>query len=343
MRNKLGLYPRYTALGASSRYRFYLYLPALQQAGLHPFIKPFFSNTYLRKLYQKKEKSRLLGALSLIKRLFDAYFIPAKAVIEYELLPQLPYRVEAFFLCNCRYVLNFDDNVWEKYIDNPKMADKYDHLIHSAAGVIVANDYLLAKVAALNANVIKIPTVVDLDAYGQCKLPKFERFTVVWIGTPVTYQYLVDFAETFRAMAAKTDFELLVIGGDAARPIDGVPMRFAEWSSATEAELLSRSHVGVMPLTDDAFSRGKSAFKLIQYAAAGIPAIASNVGENNLVIADGETGFLAGDTAGWVTALERLAAGDELYLQMAAAARVRSFEYSLQKYAPILIKFLKNI
>lgn len=343
MRNKLGLYPRYTALGASSRYRFYLYLPALEQAGLHPFIKPFFPNSYLRKLYQTKQKSRLLGALSLVKRLIDAYFIPARALIEYELLPQLPYRVEAFFLCNCRYVLNFDDNVWEKYVDNPKMADKYDYLIRGAAGVIVANDYLLAKASAFNGNVIKIPTVVDLDAYGQSTLPKFERFTVVWIGTPVTYQYVLDYADTFRAMAARVDFELLVIGGDASRPIDGVTMRFSAWSSETEAELLSRSHVGVMPLIDDAFSRGKSAFKLIQYAAAGIPSVASNVGENNLVIADGETGFLAAGTADWVEALVRLAADHDLYQKMSLAARQRSFEYSLQKYAPILIKFLKNI
>ena len=116
-------------------------------------------------------------------------------------------------------------------------------------------------------------------------------------------------------------------------------MHFADWSQETEVQELKTCHIGIMPLTDDAFSQGKSAFKLIQYLGAGLPSIASPVGENRKVITP-ETGFLANGAAEWIDAIRRLSEDKQLLRKMSEAARERAYEYSQLKYAPQLEKFL---
>lgn len=344
MKRKLGICTRYTPQGASSRLRYFLYASALKAAGFETEFHPFFGERYLRNLYSGAGKSRLLAGAALAKRLTLAPQLPERLLVEYELLPELPYSVEALLLGHRRYVLNFDDNVWEKYAARPRLADKFDALCRHAAGVIAANDFLLERIRPLNADTIKIPTVVDLDEYTPAA-EKFPRFTVVWIGTPVTYAFLEQHAESLRAMAMAVEFELLVVAGRQleTRTIPGVPMRFVDWSAETEAELLARSHLGIMPLPEeDPFARGKSAFKLIQYRAAGIPAIASPVGENRTMIVPGETGFLARTPEEWVSALRTLRDDDATRLRMGRRARELAAECSLQKYAPVLTGFLNE-
>ncbi len=344
MKRKLGICTRYTRQGASSRLRYHLYASALEEAGFEAEFHPFFTERYLQNLYSGGGKSRLLAAAALAKRLALAPLLPERLLIEYELLPELPYSVESLLLGHRRYVLNFDDNVWEKYTERPRLAEKFDELCRHAAGVIAANDFLLERIRPLNAVTIKIPTVVDLEEYPPAA-EKFPRFTVAWIGTPVTYAYLEQQADALRAMAQAAEFELLVIAGKQleSRAIPGVPMRFADWSAETEAELLGRSHVGIMPLPEeDPFARGKSAFKLIQYRAAGIPAIASPVGENRTMIVPGETGFLARTPAEWAAALRTLHDDEAERLRMGRRARELAAECSLRKYAPILTGFLEK-
>ena len=340
----LGVCTRYGTLGASSRLRYYEFREAFEAAGFAPRFRPFFPDAYLKRLYAGKGKSGLLGAAALLRRLAGAAFLPERLLIEYELLPELPFGVEARFLRNRRYVLNFDDDVWLKYAGRKKLEDKYDRLVAGAAGVIAANDLLLERVRQLNPEVLKIPTAVDLEAY-PVSAEKFPRFTVGWIGTPVTYRYLELHAEALRAMARTVDFELLVIAKKNLEPraLSGVAMRFEEWSGENEGALLARCHAGIMPLpADDAFAAGKSAFKLIQYLAAGLPAIASPVGENRNVLRPGETGFFASAPEEWADALRRLAREDTLRERMAAQARRLAFDYSVQKYGPLYAEFLKR-
>ena len=267
---RLDVCTRYDRLGASSRCRYYLYENALRAAGFDVRFHPFFRSGYLKRLYAGGGKSRLLAAGALCRRLLELPGFGEALLVEYELFPNLPWGFEARYLSRRRYVLNFDDNVWEKYRGNPRLEGKYDRLIRGAAGVIVANGFLEERVRALQPETVMIPTVVDLDNY-PAAAEKFPRFTVGWIGTPVTYRYLELHAGTLRRMAAAADFELLVIARREleSRALPGVPMRFIDWSAETEARELARCHAGIMPLTDDPFSRGKSAYKLIQYQAAG--------------------------------------------------------------------------
>lgn len=333
-------FPRYSRNGASSRLRIYDYADYLEGAGLATAVHPFFPEEYLTHLYATGSKSHGAAIKALLRRLETLRPLPEKAVLEYELLPFLPWEVERFYLKKARYLVTFDDDVWEKYRNIPLLRHKYDQLIRNAAGAIAANDILFERIKKINPNAIRIPTVVKLGKYAQHPR-KFDRFTVVWIGTPVTYSYLEQAAPQLQAMAKAVNFELLVIAETSLRDraIPGISMRFVDWNETTEGLLLEQSHVGIMPLTDDAFSRGKSAFKLIQYQAAGLPAIASPVGENRNVIADGINGFLANTPTEWANALTRLANDRKLYRKLAANAEKRRYDWSFEKYAPVFRDF----
>lgn len=340
----LGVCTRYGMSGASSRLRYFCYREAFRAAGFEPRFHPFFPDAYLRRLYAGKGKSRALALAALARRLALAPFLPERLLVEYELFPELPYRFEEHFLRGRRYVLNFDDDVWRKYAGRGgALEEKFDRLVSGAAGVVCANELLLERVRKLNPETVWIPTAVDLSAY-PAGAEKFPRFTVAWIGTPVTYRYLELHAEALRSMAAAVDFELLVIAKKSleTRALPGVPMRFEEWSEAGEGALLARCHAGIMPLpADDPFAAGKSAYKLIQYLAAGLPAIASPVGENRRVLRPGETGFFASSPEEWTDALRQLRE-DALRERMAAAARRLAFDYSTEKHGPVYAEFLKR-
>lgn len=342
----VGFYPRYDRLGASSRLRFGLFFDrwrnGAEEGACRLAMHPGLSDAYLSELYAGKCSvyRKFLEWLRLWRRVGT---LEDNLVIEYELLPGVPYCVERLFLRGRRYILNFDDNVWEKYRGRPLLADKFDRLAQHASGVIVANGFLYDKLRPLQPNLCLVPTVVDLDSY-PAGTEKYPVFTVVWIGTPVTYCYLEQFLPALRAMSRRVDFELLVVARRelAARPLPGVKTRYLDWSEEREAEVLTRSHVGIMPLPDDAFARGKSAYKLIQYQAAGLPSLASPVGENRRVVRHGENGFLVDAPEEWAERLCCLYEDRTLYRACARAARNNAYNNSLQKYFPIYCDFIRK-
>ncbi len=337
---KLALCTRYDRLGASSRLRFYACRQALSEAGYDVNILPFFTGEYLRRLYDTGHKSRFRWAESMLKRLKNAPFLPERLIIEYELLPQIPYCFEKLFLKNRRYILNFDDNVWEKYRNNPILQNKYDRLAESAAGIIAANDFLCEELQKLNKNIIKIPTVPDIAQYRK-KTEKRRNFTLCWIGTPVTYyEYFCKFKDIWRETADTLGVHFLIIAGKNITPLPGVPAEYLDWSEKTEAELISSCHAGVMPLTDDAFARGKSGYKLLQYFAAGLPVIASPVGENCRIVTP-QCGYLASTAPEWLNAVSGLQNAD-ICRTLSAGALLRSQEFSLQKYATVFTGFVRQ-
>ncbi len=336
----LTFFSRYNRLGASSRYRMFMYADEMnQQAPDSAQVRYFFSDHYLKTLYGKHRKSFGGFLTAMLHRMLSTVILPEKSIIEYELFPFFPAWLELFWLKNHRFILNFDDFVHLKYAKIPFLRHKYQQLMAKADGVICANDELVNMARLYNPNVIKIPTAVRVSDYQTCCCAKFPQFTVVWIGTPVTYKYLLDAADKLRKMAETVDFELLVIAKQslAARPIPGVKTRYVDWSSQTEADLLRASHVGIMPLSSsDPMAIGKSAFKLIQYMAAGIPAIATDLGENRQVLQDGVTGFLADSPQEWADCLAKLHDSPERLAKMSGAAqnavKEYSFEYCFQKF-----------
>ena len=134
---------------------------------------------------------------------------------------------------------------------------------------------------------------------------------------------------------------IIVIARKDIPCIPGVNMTCVDWSEKTEGALLNTCDIGIMPLCDDDFSRGKSAYKLIQYAASGLPAIASPVGENRYFIRDGINGFTPKTPAEWLGALRQLE-DNSRRTAMALEMQKQAWDYSLQKYGPIVVDFLKK-
>ena len=339
---ELGIYTRYTELGASSRLRCCRYADTLRECGFDVRLHPLFGDDTLRALYAGRGR-KLKMARDLAHRMFSLPRAEKNLWIEYELLPGIPYGVEKRHLKNRRYVLSFDDAVYLNYRGKKLLDGKFERLASGAAGVMAANDLLVEHFSRFNANTVKIPTAVDTDSL-RPGAEKFTCFTVVWIGTPVTFKaHFAPFAPMFSALSHELGFALLLIGAPAAAKKLLPGARIEAWSEETERELLPRCHAGIMPLpADDAFAAGKSAYKLLQYLAAGIPSIASPVGENRVVVRPGETGFLAASPAEWKQAFQTIIADEKFRAELAAASRAESDKYSVRRYAPVIATFFEK-
>jgi len=328
--------PRYDRLGPSSRLRFFDPLPWLERAGLAVEVRPFFDDSYLERLFEGRRAppldlarwyGRRLSALA-GRRRFGLLWI------EKEALPWLPLAAERRLLAGVPYALDFDDAWHERYAGSRLLAGKLEALAAGSALCVVANDNLAAWAEAAGARrVLKRPTPVDLERYPH-RPPPAGGFRVGWIGTPSSAPFLEAVAGPLRALAGTGPLTLVTIGA-APAGLPGVPEEFRPWSEATEGADLAGLHAGIMPLPDTPFARGKSGYKLLQYMAAGRPVVASPVGENRVIVRDGETGFLAGGPEDWMRALERLRADRALAGALGQAGRALVAErYALAALAP---------
>ena len=342
----LSIFTKYPTQGATSRYRSFAFASRLAESNYNIEIQSLMPIGYLARLFANQSKQKTQILLSYLERCFALFRSSQNLIIERELFPYIPYGVEKWFLKEKKYILDYDDNVWEDYRGKKIVEGKYDDLVKNAAGIIVGNDYLEEYVRKLNPNVIKIPTVINLDLYHSTRMiKKFSRFSLVWIGSPITYRYIEAFASIFQKLAKTLDFDLIIIASKTLedRAISGVSMKFYDWSSEIEVILLKQSHVGIMPLSNDPFSQGKSGFKLIQYQAAGLPSVGSPVGENCTIIQEGMNGFLPKTDNEWINAITQLHNNADLYSAYADNSYKKGYDFSIQKYFPIYKNFIDTI
>ncbi|RPH98705.1 MAG: glycosyltransferase, partial [Calditrichaeota bacterium] len=182
-----------------------------------------------------------------------------------------------------------------------------------------------------NPQVVVVPTTVCMADFQEFE-PNLtaEPIVIGWIGSPSTQHYLFMIAECLKELHKKYDFVFRVIGAQKLN-LPGIPLQLREWSLKSEAQEIASLTIGIMPLPDDAWTRGKGGYKLIQYLAAGVPACASRVGVNSEIIQDGVTGFLASSTAEWYQKLETLLTDSNLRRQFSRRGRqVVRDKYSLE-------------
>jgi glycosyltransferase involved in cell wall biosynthesis len=130
--------------------------------------------------------------------------------------------------------------------------------------------------------------------------------------------------------------------GSGPLDLPGVPIEIVNWSEASETAQLHGFDIGIMPLTDDPWARGKCGFKLIQYMACGLPVVASPVGVNCQIVEHGGNGYLAGTEAEWVSALTTLLDDAALRERLGRAGRLKVEQrYCLQKTGPELAALLQ--
>lgn len=345
---RLWIFPKYTPAGASSRYRNYQYLPALQAAGFECVVSPLFDDAYLAHKYVHG-RARLWDVVrALWRRLWAVLRVPKQALvlIEYELLPYFPALLERWLVWRgCRLVVDYDDALFHQYDEhrNPwvrrLLGRKIATVMRLAHTVVAGNEYL-ARYAqrAGAARVDIIPTVIDLRRYpAQASQSSSDVFTIGWIGSPSTTEYLRVVAPAL-AEACKNGRARVRLIGAGPVELPGVPVEIVPWREDTEVSELHHFDVGIMPLPDEPWARGKCGFKLIQYMACGLPVVASPVGVNAEIVDHGVNGYLATSHDQWVEALEKLRVDHAERRRMGQAGRRKVEQhYCLQVAAPKLM------
>jgi glycosyltransferase involved in cell wall biosynthesis len=345
---------RYGDLGASSRLRYAQFSPYFASMGICIERQALFDDSTLARRYSTGRQYGLLGVL-------ECYFRRIKALlrckmfdliwIEKEALPWMPFSIEWALLKYAPVVIDFDDAVFHNYDLNSNrlirlfLGSRIDRLMAKAKLITAGNKYLAERAHRAGAAWVEVvPTVVDLERYGiysAGQLPGPLR--LVWIGSPTSVQYLLEITPALMKLSAIHPFVLRVIGGGQIE-IPGLQLECFEWSEDTEVSQLKECHVGIMPLRDTPWERGKCAYKLIQYMASELPTVASAVGANCEVVIDGETGFLVSTENQWVERLVCLLNDPLLRQTMGRAGHFRaSVHYSMQVMAPRWVKLLQGV
>jgi glycosyltransferase involved in cell wall biosynthesis len=350
---------RFTQLNAYTRYRVSQYVPFLERAGVRCVVDSLFPDSYITRTYAAVSRSRALLTLApwmsvwLARRLWLLLHETSRfdvVCLQYEALPYFPLVCERLlFRSGRRVVVDFDDAISVNYEEhkNPVLRrllrSKIAGIVSMSHSVTTANRHLAEWAMQHNSNVTTIPNSVDLKKYsfGARQPCEGRRPVIGWIGTPITAKYLRLLERPLRLLRQRHDFVLKVIGAPGFT-MEGLDVRAVPWSEASEVGELRCCDIGVMPLPDDAWARGKSALKVIQYLAAGVAAVASPVGANADVLTDGQNGLLAATDEQWAAKLALLIE-DRTYRDRLATAGRQTVEerFSLQANAPRLVKVLK--
>jgi glycosyltransferase involved in cell wall biosynthesis len=347
---KVLLLSRYGSLGASSRVRYLQYLPYFRSQGISVSVSPLFSDDYLRALYQGRTcwykvisgyVSRLMMLLRV--RRYDV------VIIEKELFPFLPAIAERLLhMFGVRYVVDYDDALFHRYDCHSSalvrlvLGRKIDVVMRHSAMVVAGNEYLAEHARQARAfRVETVPTVVDVEHYRPQKDMANDVPIVGWIGTPKTSHYLHSLIPVFEAIQKVMHVQFVAVGARKEDFIDTIIEVWA-WSEATEVGSIRQFDIGIMPLDDSPWERGKCGYKLVQYMACGLPVVASPVGVNSTIVSPEEHGLLANTLAEWQEALVYLLQADISYrVSIGRAGRnyVKNW-YSLQVQAPRLLKMV---
>jgi len=349
--------------GAGCRFRIAQFIPYLESAGFDVTLSSLFTPEFFRLVYKRGHYARkaiTFAALSLkrlqsLRRLSDFDLV----LIYREIFPIGPAIVERLLARRTGppIVFDFDDAIFlpnvsdaNRVIGVLKQPRKVAAIIRASAHVVAGNEYLADYARRFNPAVTTIPTSVDTALFvpapdGAADASPRGRDPIVgWIGSPTTGGYIRSLSNVLRLARARHRFVLRVSGAGEPFAIPGVTIQHEPWSLAREVELFNTCDVGVYPLTDDEWSKGKCGFKAIEFMACGVPVIASAVGVNREIIQDGVNGFLAASEPEWVEKLGCLLADPGLRRRFAAAGR-RTVEarYSLEVNAPRLGATLRAV
>lgn len=228
------------------------------------------------------------------------------------------------------FVLDFDDAIWmpstggaaNGMFSRLRFPQKTRTIARKASAVTVGNSYLAEWSRQFSSDVTVIPTTIDLDKYAVQPVKPHARFSIVWMGSFSTLKYLELVRKPIEALGKERPVEMRVIcDRPLEKPFEGVENTFVRWTAEHEARDLGEGDVGIMPLDDTPYSRGKCACKALQYMAAGRPTILAPVGVNNDVVKHGENGLFASTEAEWLEQLRRIASDADLRRRLSVQGR----------------------
>ncbi|MCS6821371.1 MAG: glycosyltransferase family 4 protein [Microscillaceae bacterium] len=332
----LFLFPYPLGSAPSQRFRFEQYLHFLKEKNITYQTQGFLDEKTWQILYKKGHISqKLFGILRgflrrffILLRMYQYDFIFIHREASPILYPFFELIIAKIF--KKKIIFDFDDAIWlpntsqeNRLVAGIKFHQKTNLICKWAYKISAGNDYLCEYAKKFNQNVILNPTTIDTEnlhnpALFQVK--KLEKIVIGWTGTHSTIVYLNGIVPILQNLEQKFDFYFLVISNQQPS-FQLKSLRYVAWQKETEIPDLMQIDIGIMPLTDDAWAKGKCGFKALQYMALGIPALVSPVGVNQKIVDNGINGFWCSTAEEWLNALTLLLENSELRQNMGKEAR----------------------
>lgn len=314
----------------SARYRILQFIPFLQQNNFQTEVLVIPGNHLDRIRFFRK------------LRTYDIVFLQRKlfTTIELNILRRNTQRL----------MYDFDDAVMfrdstKKNQYSSARTKKFIRTIKNADMVIAGNKYLKDLAIRHNPQTFVIPTTVDMELYREKPATTSSDSVILgWIGSKATLFYLENIKNVFETIFERFPNVSLKIVADRFFDCNKRPVIKKRWKYEDETDDLHTFDIGLMPLTDDLWSRGKCGFKLLQYMAAGIPPVCSPVGVNKEIVKDGINGFYALDEQEWVEKLSNLILDRQLRYRIGKNARLTVLDnYSKAIYEKKLLILLNSL
>ncbi len=331
------------------------YISSFTQAGFVVTIDPLLSNRYISEMQHGRRDvlSVVKGYLNRIWVLLSKKYSSYDLIwIEKELFPWLPFWFEKALLGDrLPYILDYDDAVFNLYSENrhwlirASLKNKHRKLQKSAIYITAGSRYLAEYAKSSNNKVIEVPSVIDLDRYkllSDVKPDQEARVArIVWIGQKSTSIFLRPYVDLLQSLIEEGLASVTCVGFNLNQL--GLRSTYIPWSEEGEVAALQGCDIGISPLKDGPFERGKCGYKLIQYMAAGLPVVASKVGEHINILSNQSVGYLVETQSEWQRALRVLTADRSLAKKMGSAARkLVEQKYSLQVTHSLLINLFQS-
>ena len=336
--------------GAACRFRIYQYLPYLRKHNVKVTLSPFLFSLYFRIVYKPGKLSLkvIFFFLSTLRRLYDLIRVLNYDIvfIYREVYPVGPPVIEyilRFF--GKKIIFDFDDAI---FLPNTSQVNRFlkllrppgnvDKIIRLSDCVIVGNTYLESYGLKFNKNIFVLPTVVNTNQYipkGKGNHSKTAKVIIGWIGSPTTQDYVKDFIPIFMKLNEKyKSIFLKIVGSNFKSAAEfGNNIILQKWSLRNELNDLQSFDIGIMPMPDNSWTRGKCGFKAILCMSVGIPVVCSRVGVNTEVVQDGVNGFLADSQREWCEKLSLLIENQDLRRSFGIAGR-QTKHYVVTEYQP---------
>lgn len=332
----------------SQRFRVELFLPLLRENNIEFKIESFIDDGTWSILYQhgsslQKAWGIIKGFLRRVKTVSFTVFHYEYIFIHREVSPIGPPLFEWIIskLWRKKIIYDFDDAIWipnttreNKLVSWFKAFWKVKYICKWAHKVVGGNNYLCNYAKKYNSNVVLIPTCVDVvNQHIGLKDQHTEKIVIGWTGSHSTMIFLNSILNVLQRVTKDFNIEIIIISNRAPQfHLDN--MRFIPWDESSEVNDLLKLNIGIMPLENDPWCEGKCGFKLIQYLSLGIPAIASPIGVNKIMIEQEIDGLLCSTEDDWYNGLAKLIRNEHLRIQMGLAGRQKIVShFSLQANA----------
>jgi glycosyltransferase involved in cell wall biosynthesis len=338
--------------GPSFRIRLMLPAAALSRHGVTLLPMPLLSAAQAATVRTGPSASRaraVISARSRLRRELRDVDDADVVVVQRQVDPLPGRRLDRAAIGDRPLVLDIDDAVWLPEPGGHPLARlrrneaKLRWLASRAERVIAGNEHLADWLSGHARDVSVVPSLVDTEGVARRVHAESDTVVVGWIGSASTALYLRTVAAPLAAFAAcrpRLRLRLVVVGG-VAPEIPGVAVEQWPWSERNEADALRRLDIGLMPLPDTAWTRGKCAYKALQYMAAAIPVVADDVGLTSAVVGDGVAGVLARHPVEWEQAIGLLADSAAMRQRMGDAGRARvQAGYSVSTWSATLAKLI---